>query len=166
MWLAESSSGGGGRSRGQLLPGDVVLCAAHPGASSLHQFSHFCRRTPHIPCQQRSYWNQVYFFLHIIRRFTEEKAKVIAAVRDLINSLPRQLFCPSVGRFEEIGWIHPFCWNYPGANHPFLQIVQVKSSYRGKELNKFCPPNGSDDLCFFFFIHPLSMLFLKSSNQV
>ena len=28
-----------------------------------------------------------YFFLHIIRRFMEEKAKVIAAVRDLINSL-------------------------------------------------------------------------------
>ena len=34
--------------------------------------------------------------------------------------------------------------------HPFLQIVLVQNSQRGKELNKFCPPNSSDDLCLLF----------------
>ena len=39
--------------------------------------------------------------------------------------------------------------------HPFLQMVLLQSSYRGKELNKFCPPDSSDDVCLFFCITPL-----------
>ena len=35
---------------------------------------------------------------------------------------------------------------HPGAIHPFLYIILVQNSQRGKELNLFRPPNSSDDL--------------------
>ena len=41
--------------------------------------------------------------------------------------------------------------------HPILQIVLVQNSLRGKELNKFFPPNGRDDLCLFVCIYPSSL---------
>ena len=43
-----------------------------------------------------------------------------------------------------------------GAIHPFLHSILVQNSQRVKELNKFCPPNSSDDLCLFFCINPSS----------
>ena len=42
--------------------------------------------------------------------------------------------------------------------HPFLQIIRMQNSYRGKELHKFRPPNSSYDLCLLFCINPSSML--------
>ena len=45
-----------------------------------------------------------------------------------------------------LGWIHPF-----------LHIIQVQNSLRGKELNQFCPQNSSDDLCLLFSLYPSSM---------
>ena len=33
-----------------------------------------------------------------------------------------------------------FSWYHCGAIHPFLHIIRVQNSYRGKELNKICPP--------------------------
>ena len=46
------------------------------------------------------------------------------------------------------GWIHPILQNRP-----------VKNIWRGKELNKLCPPNRSDDLdlCLCFCLYPSSM---------
>ena len=38
----------------------------------------------------------------------------------------------------------------PGTIHPFLHIILVQNSSRGKKLNKFCSPNSSDDLCLLF----------------
>ena len=52
-----------------------------------------------------------------------------------------------------------FSSNQPGAIHTILHIVQ--NSQRGKELNKFCPPNSSDDLGPFFCICPSSMILVK-----
>ena len=45
-----------------------------------------------------------------------------------------------------------FSSNHPGAIHPILQIVLVQNCQGGKELNKFCPPNSSNDCCLFFYI--------------
>ena len=39
-----------------------------------------------------------------------------------------------------------FSLNHPGAIYPILQIVLLQNSQRGKEFNKFCPLNKSDDL--------------------
>ena len=39
----------------------------------------------------------------------------------------------------------------------FFKIVLGKIASACKELNKFCPPNRSDDLCLFFCIYPSSM---------
>ena len=41
--------------------------------------------------------------------------------------------------------------------HPFLQIIVVQNSPRGKELNPFYPPNSSDDLCILFCRYPSSL---------
>ena len=39
-----------------------------------------------------------------------------------------------------------------GCIHPTLQIALLENSWHGKELNKFWPPNSSDDLCLVFCI--------------
>ena len=39
----------------------------------------------------------------------------------------------------------------------FFKIILVGNSSCGKELNKFCPPNSSDDLCLLFCLYPSSM---------
>ena len=41
---------------------------------------------------------------------------------------------------------------HPGAKHPFLYTILVQNSLRGKDLNKFCPPDSS--------LQPLPSLFL------
>ena len=49
-----------------------------------------------------------------------------------------------------------------GLIHPILQIVLLqKNSWPVKELNKFYPPNSSDDLCLLFCIYPSSMQQIK-----
>ena len=48
--------------------------------------------------------------------------------------------------------------NRPGAVHPIIQIFLVQNSQHGKELNQFCPPSSSDDLCIFFYLYPFSMV--------
>ena len=50
----------------------------------------------------------------------------------------------SSGLKWERGWIHPILPNQPRKK-------------RGKELNKFCPPNRRDDFCLCFYINPSSM---------
>ena len=50
------------------------------------------------------------------------------------------------GRRWSIGWIHPF-FKSSWCNSYILQIVLVQNRLRGKELDKFCPPSSSDDLC-------------------
>ena len=54
-----------------------------------------------------------------------------------------------------------FSTNQPGAIHPILPFVLVQNWLRGKELNKFCPPNSSDDPCFLSSVfYPSSMHFI------
>ena len=71
--------------------------------------------------------------------------------KNLVNSLPRQLFC--LGRFRRIGWIHPFVSNHPGAIHPI--IVQCKTATTAR--NKFFPTNRTDNICLVFCLYPSSM---------
>ena len=42
----------------------------------------------------------------------------------------------------------------PSANQPFLRIVLVQNSQRGKKLKQFFTPRSSDDLCLLFCINP------------
>ena len=56
-----------------------------------------------------------------------------------------------------------FSSNHPVAVHPIFQTVLVENSQRGKEFNKFCPPNSSDDFCLFFCIYPSSMVRLDKN---
>ena len=51
-----------------------------------------------------------------------------------------------------------FSSSYPGTIHHILRPTVVQNSQRGKELNKFCPPISSDDLCLFFCIYPSSII--------
>ena len=94
----------------------------------------------------------------MIRRiYTEENTKVVAAVWGTefitVNSLPRQFFFS--GRFEEQD---EFLSSYHSdAINPFLHIILVQNRQRGKEMNKFCPPNSSDDLCLLLCINPSSL---------
>ena len=41
--------------------------------------------------------------------------------------------------------------------HPILKIVLVQNTKHGRELNKFCPSNRSDDLYLCFCLYPSSM---------
>ena len=50
-----------------------------------------------------------------------------------------------------------FSPNHPGAIRPILQFVLVQNSCLGKELNKCCPPNSSDDL-FIPFLSVFTLL--------
>ena len=45
-----------------------------------------------------------------------------------------------------------FSSNHPGAIQPFLQVILVKSSQRGKEQNHFCPPKQQRRLISTVFI--------------
>ena len=72
---------------------------------------------------------------------------------------------------EEISFNRYFAWDdfeEQDENILFFQIILVQSSYisnrpvqnsqRGKEFNKFCSPNRSNDLCRFFCLYPSSMV--------
>ena len=48
----------------------------------------------------------------------------------------------------------------------FLNSVVQRASARAKELNKFCPPDSSDDLCLFFCIYPSSMGLVYSATPL
>ena len=59
------------------------------------------------------------------------------------------------GRFKEQD---EFLSSYHSdAINPFLHIILVQNRQRGKEMNKFCPPNSSDDLCLLLCINPSSL---------
>ena len=51
-----------------------------------------------------------------------------------------------------------------GFLHSSLQIILVKNSQRGKELNTFCPPNRSNDLCLCFCLYPSSMPMFRETE--
>ena len=55
-----------------------------------------------------------------------------------------------------MGWINPFLQIILVQFILFLRSSQCKIPIRGKELNKFCLPNSSNDLCLFFCIYPSS----------
>ena len=109
-------------------------------------------------CQLTASHSSVPVGQHHRRRInTEEKAKVVAAawVKELIkflaalailnlDDLENRMNCTRIILRE-------------GRIHPILQIVRVKNSQRGKELNQFCPPNSSNSLCLLFCINPSSM---------
>ena len=57
-----------------------------------------------------------------------------------------------------------FSSNHPGAFRPIILIVMVQHSFRGKEWNKFFPPNSSYDLCLFFCLYPSSMHGMHTVN--
>ena len=50
-----------------------------------------------------------------------------------------------------------FSFKSSWSNSPVRQTVPVQKSWRGKEFNKFCAPNRSDDLCLIFCLYPSSM---------
>ena len=52
---------------------------------------------------------------------------------------------PPIGLYS----FHPFLQNHPALFEEYIQC--------GKELNKFCSPNSSDDLCLLFCLYPSSM---------
>ena len=69
--------------------------------------------------------------------------------RSSLNSMPRQLFCS--GQFELKDELHQ---DDLKENNEFILLFKI---VLGKELNKFFPPNRSDNLCLFFCIYPSSM---------
>ena len=69
----------------------------------------------------------------------------------LVNSLPRQLCILHQDEFIPF-FISSWCNTSYSTNRP------VQNSQRGIELNRFCPPSSSDDLCFLFCLHPSSLL--------
>ena len=91
-------------------------------------------------------WEKVSETNHIRRINTEEKAKVIAAVwgTEFIQ------FLAALTIFNRTN--SSFSSNHPVA---VLKIVLMQNSQLGKEFNKFCPSNSSDDLCLFFWISSL-----------
>ena len=56
--------------------------------------------------------------------------------------------------FLNHSWAH--ATTHPTELIQLLKIVQVQNG--GKKLNKFCPPNSSEDLCLCFSLYPSSML--------
>ena len=90
---------------------------------------------------------------------TEEKANVVAAVwgeQNLFNSLPHQLFCLlddlKNRMYLSFSFRSSWCNSSYSSNRPLQQ------NQHGKELNKFCPPKRSDDICLFFCLYPSSMV--------
>ena len=94
---------------------------------------------------------------HRWRIKSEEKAKVVASVwrEECIQVLAALVVLRwaiwIIGRIAT-GWFERNKW----INH-ILQNRPKQNSYSSKKLNKFFPPNRSDDLCLFFFLYPPSM---------
>ena len=68
---------------------------------------------------------------------------------------------PIPRRFEEQEEFAPRGFEEKDEFIIFFKIVRVQNSQCGKELNKFCPPNSSDDLCL-LFLFILLLWFLPS----
>ena len=71
------------------------------------------------------------------------------------------------------GWIAPGWYEETDELHQddmkktdefILFVVLVQNSQRGDELNTFCPPNSSDDLCLLFCLNPSSMLIWRDAG--
>ena len=88
----------------------------------------------------------------------EDKAKVVAYVWGTkcvqflaaLDILPRTIINKRMNSsfsFKSSWYISSYSSNRPTA----------KQLYRGKELDKFCPANSSDDLCLLFCIYPASI---------
>ena len=107
---------------------------------------------------------RVSIYSNLTRRInTEEKAKVVAAVwgTEFIQCLAALAILPRTILKNRIH--SSFSSYHPSAINPILYIVTVlvQNSMCGKELNKFCPSNNSNNLCLFFCIYPSSMLGMK-----
>ena len=87
----------------------------------------------------------IYKTMHRRRIKIEENAKVVAQFHAALAIFQWTIWIKgwiAPGRLERKEWINP--------------ILQNRSAV-GKELNKFFPPNRSDNLCLFFCIYPSSM---------
>ena len=75
---------------------------------------------------------------------------------DKIYSIPSRASCFSSGFYEEKDELYQDDMKKSiNSNRP---CAVVPNSWRGKEFNKLCPPNSSDDLCHFFCMNPSSMI--------
>ena len=68
-----------------------------------------------------------------------------------IGSSSFSLYCSILVQFI-LFFVSSWCNSYFSFYHPRGKQLA------GKELNKFCPPNSSDDLCLLFCIYPFSMV--------
>ena len=93
--------------------------------------------------------------------YTEEKAEVVAAVWG--TAFVQFLTMLAILHQDDLkNRIHSSSSFYhPGAIHSFLHTIWVQISQCGKKLNKFCPPNSSDDLCLILCINSSSMVHCK-----
>ena len=91
-----------------------------------------------------------------------QRSSLLFGGQNVFNSSPRWLFCTrTTNRMNSSVFFIS-----SGAIHPFLHIILVQfirfftSSWckRASAVNKFCPPNSSDDLCLLFNIDPSSMI--------
>ena len=79
-----------------------------------------------------------------------------------------------------VGWWFSMVWTGWSSifsKHPFQKvalilfilffkiILEENNSKCSKELNKFCPPNSSNDLCLLFCLYPSSMGPLQPANN-
>ena len=46
-----------------------------------------------------------------------------------------------------------------------IYLGKILQLVRGKELNKFCPPNSSEDLCLFFCLNDIQMVSYSNGNN-
>ena len=78
-----------------------------------------------------------------------KEGKVVTSVQGTkFNSLPRYSYL-NQDILKNI-MNSSFSSNLHSVVHPVFSIILVQNSQRGKELNKFCPPNSSDDLSLLF----------------
>ena len=79
-----------------------------------------------------------------------QRSSLLFGGQNLFTSLPRQLFCTRI--LWRKGWIVTGWYDENDEFIPLLHIALVQNSLRRKELNKFCPPNSSDDPLLLFCI--------------
>ena len=97
--------------------------------------------------------------IHRRRVKTEEKAKVVVADGGTefiqfvatLTILPWTILENKMN--PSVSFQSSWCNSSYSQNCPSAQQLQC-----GKELNKFCPPNTSYNLCLFFCLYPSSML--------
>ena len=102
--------------------------------------------------------------LHRRRINTEEKANIVAFVwgTELIQFLVElSIFHQDDLKKVMNSSYSSFC---PHVIHPILKIILVQNSQRGKEMNRFCPPNSCVDLCLLFCLYPSSVLYASKAT--